>query len=42
MNEVAENVTDPIAMRRLGLVILLMCGITVGLIVAATVIGGML
>jgi hypothetical protein len=42
MNEIAahapDNVPDNVALRRLGIVILAMCGITVGLIIAVAIV----
>lgn len=38
MNDIAENIDDRVAMRRLGAVILGMCGIALGLIVAAALV----
>lgn len=42
MNDIAENLNDRIAMRRLGTVIVAMCGLTVVLITAATLVGTLL
>jgi hypothetical protein len=42
MNEIAanvpDNVQDTIALRRLGIVIVTMCGITAGLLVAVAIV----
>lgn len=38
MNEIADNVPDNIALRRLGIVILMMVGITVGLLAAVAIV----
>jgi hypothetical protein len=45
MNEIAadvsDNVPDKIAMRRLGIVILTMCGITAGLLIAVAIVSNL-
>jgi hypothetical protein len=38
MNEIADNVPDNIALRRLGIVIVTMCGITIGLLAAVAIV----